>query len=269
MSNLQLPDICKQVIELTHEVGSFIMTEQKKFTTADIEKKGYNDLVTYVDKGSEKRLIEGLTKILPGSGIIGEESGQIGKEEYTWIIDPLDGTTNFIHKLPCFAISIALVKNKEPLIGVVNELNLKECFSAVKGEGALVNGNKIKVSEHKKMESSFIATGFPYNEFGYHENYMNLFAELMTCTQGLRRIGSASVDLAYVACGRFEAFYDIGLKSWDVAAGALIVKEAGGQLTDFAGGGDYIFGKSIVASNGHIHKEFMVLVQKHFKGRIF
>jgi myo-inositol-1(or 4)-monophosphatase len=264
MNTLQLPDICRQVIDLTHEVGHFIMTEQGKFTSSDIEKKGFNDLVTYVDKGSEKKLVEGLNKILPGSGIVAEEGGETEKKEYTWIIDPLDGTTNFIHKLPCFAISIALVQNKEPLLGVVNELNLKECFSAIKGDGAKKNGKKIHVSEQQKLGNSLIATGFPYNDFKLHENYMSLFKDLMTCTQGLRRIGSASVDLCYVACGRFEAFYEYGLKPWDVAAGALIAKEAEGYLSDFYNENDYIFGKSIVASNGHIHKEFMSLVQKHF-----
>src|ERR1700722_4531812 len=165
MSKLHLDPICSQVIELTHEVGYFILTEQNKFSNTDIQKKGFNDLVTYVDKNAEKALIEGLTKILPGSGILAEESGETEKKEYTWIIDPLDGTTNFIHKLPCFAISIALVQNNEPILGIVNELNLKECFSAIKGEGAKVNGKSIKVSEQGKLENSLIATGFPYNNF--------------------------------------------------------------------------------------------------------
>jgi myo-inositol-1(or 4)-monophosphatase len=203
-------------------------------------------------------------KILPDSGIIAEEGGESEKKEYTWIIDPLDGTTNFIHKVPCYAISIALVKNGEPIIGVVNELNLKECYSAIKGNGAFMNGEKIKVSAVKELENSLIATGFPYNEFDNHDSYMNLFKELMTCTQGLRRIGSASVDLCYVANGRFDAFYESGLKAWDVAAGCLIVKEAGGEITDYSGGGNYIFGKSIVASNSFIHNQFMDRVKKYF-----
>jgi len=264
MSKLHLDSICNQVIELTHEVGHFILTEQNKFSNSDIQKKGFNDLVTYVDKNAEKALIEGLPKILPGSGILAEESGETEKKEYTWIIDPLDGTTNFIHKLPCFAISIALVQNNEPVIGLVNELNLKECFSAIKGEGANVNGKSIKVSAQNRLENSLIATGFPYNDFKLQENYMDLFKYLMTCTQGMRRIGSASVDLCYVACGRFEAFYEYGLKPWDVAAGALIVKEAGGKLAEFNGGADYIFGKTIIATNGLIHKDFALAVDKYF-----
>ncbi|HSY76579.1 MAG TPA: inositol monophosphatase family protein [Bacteroidia bacterium] len=264
MSKLHLDSICKQVIELTHEVGHFIMTEQRKFSDSDIQKKGYNDLVTYVDKSSELALIEGLSKILPGSGILAEESGATEKQEYTWVIDPLDGTTNFIHKLPCFAISIALVKGTEPILGVVNELNLKECFHAIKDEGAKVNGKPITVSAQDKLENSLIATGFPYNDFKLQNNYMELFKYLMTCTQGMRRIGSASVDLAYVACGRFEAFYEYGLKPWDVAAGALIVKEAGGQLAEFNGGNNYIFGKTIIGTNGLIQKAFAKAVSKYF-----
>lgn len=260
--------ICKEVIELTHGVGAFILKEKNKFSPSDIQKKGFNDLVSYVDKTSEKRLIKGLQKILPGSGVLAEEGGGNFDNKYTWVIDPLDGTTNFIHRLPCFAISIALYENKTPIIGVVNELNFKECFSAVKGKGAKVNGKSIEVSSQKKLEDSLIATGFPYNDFGLQNEYMDLFKHLMRTTQGIRRIGSASVDLCYVAMGRFEAFYEYNLKPWDVSGGALIVQEAGGRLSDFSGGNDYLFGKSIVATNGNIHKSFMQIVGKYFNGKI-
>jgi myo-inositol-1(or 4)-monophosphatase len=268
-NSLNLDKICKQVIELTNEVGAFILKEQKKLNSDDIQKKGFNDLVSYVDQISEERLIIGLSKILPGSGILGEEGGgefNIGR--YTWVIDPLDGTTNFIHRLPCFAISIALFENKSPIIGVVNELNFKECFSAIKGKGAKLNGKKIKVSVQDDLSDSLIATGFPYNDFGLQKEYMQLFQELMKCTQGLRRIGSASVDLCYAAMGRFEAFYEYGLKPWDVAAGVLIVQEAGGKVSDFDGGNDYIFGRSIISTNGYLHKSFLEIVKKHFKGKM-
>jgi myo-inositol-1(or 4)-monophosphatase len=259
--------ICEEVVELTHEVGSFILKEQNKFNSSDIIKKGFNDLVSYVDRMSEERLIMGLLKILPGSGILAEEGGGNFNCKYTWVIDPLDGTTNFAHGLPCYAISIALFENMKPVIGVVNELNFKECFTAIKGKGAKVNGKKIEVSEEINLEDSLIATGFPYNNFDRQKEYMQLFEELMKRTQGLRRLGSASVDLCYVAMGRFEAFYEYGLKPWDVSGGMLIVQEAGGKLSDFSGGDDYIFGKSIVASNGHLHKPFMEIVKKHFKGK--
>jgi myo-inositol-1(or 4)-monophosphatase len=265
---LKLKKICKEVIELTNEVGEFILKEKDKFDPSDIEKKGFNDLVSYVDKISEERLILGLLKILPHSGILGEEGGGNFNSQYTWVIDPLDGTTNFIHRLPCFAISIALFENNTPIIGVVNELNFKECFSAIKGKGAKVNGKKIKVSVQDDLSDSLIATGFPYNDFGLQKEYMQLFQELMKCTQGIRRLGSASVDLCYVALGRFEAFYEYGLKPWDVSGGALIVQEAGGKLSDFTGGNDYLFGKSIIATNGHLQKPFLGIVKKHFKGKM-
>jgi myo-inositol-1(or 4)-monophosphatase len=265
MQKLQLNKICKQVIDLSEVTGKFIMREMDKFSPSDIKKKGFNDLVTYVDKNSEKRLIEGLQKILPGSGILAEESGETAKKEYTWVIDPLDGTTNFLHKIPCFAISIGLHKNDYPILGVVNELNHKECFSAVKGEGAKLNGKAISVSPQKKMEDSLIATGFPYNDFKQQGEYLKLFADLMKCSQGIRRIGSASVDMCYVACGRFEVFYEYGLKPWDISAGTIIVEEAKGKVTDFYGGTNHIFGRTIMASNNKLHGPFSRVLQKHFR----
>lgn len=264
MQKLQLNKICRQVIDLSDEAGKFIMRELNRFAPSDIKKKGYNDLVSYVDRHTEQILIKGLHKILPGSGILAEESGETAKKEYTWVIDPLDGTTNFLHKLPCFAISIGLHKNDYPVLGVVNELNRKECFSAIKGEGAKMNGKSISVSPQAKMIDSLVATGFPYNDFRQQGEYMNLFKDLMKCTQGIRRIGSASVDMAYVACGRFEVFYEYGLKPWDISAGTIIVEEAGGKVSDFYGGNNHIFGRTIVASNSTTHKPFLKVLQKHF-----
>jgi myo-inositol-1(or 4)-monophosphatase len=274
--SLPLDKICKEVMELTHEAGKFIMQERDKFSQSDIQKKGFNDLVTYVDKNSEKILIAGLQKILPGSGILAEESGESQtpsaspqggiNKEYTWVIDPIDGTTNFIHRLPCFAISIGLHLNNYPIIGVVNELNQQECFSAIKGEGARLNGKPIQVSAQTKMEDALIATGFPYNDFKQQEAYMDLFKELMQCTQGIRRIGSASVDMCYVACGRFEVFYEYGLKPWDVSAGTIIVEEAGGRVSDFWNGDTHIFERSIIASNKKLHKDFSDVLGKYFPG---
>jgi myo-inositol-1(or 4)-monophosphatase len=274
--SLPLDKICKEVIELTHEAGKFIMQERDKFSQSDIQKKGFNDLVTYVDKNSEKILIAGLQKILPGSGILAEESGEIGPSKsppggrldgYTWVIDPIDGTTNFIHRLPCFAISIGLHLGNYPIIGVVNELNQQECFSAIKGEGARLNGKPIHVSEQTNMEDALIATGFPYNDFKQQDKYMGLFKELMQCTQGIRRIGSASVDMCYVACGRFEVFYEYGLKPWDVSAGTIIVEEAGGRVSDFWNGDTHIFERSIIASNKKLHKDFSDVLGKYFPGK--
>lgn len=260
-----MEDICRQVCELSREVGHFIRNENKQITVDLIEVKGKNDFVTYVDKTSEKKIVEGLLKILPEAGFIAEENTLSVKGlVYNWIIDPLDGTTNFIHSLPCYAISIALVRNNEPILGVVYEINLDECFYAWENGNAYLNGKVISVSKASKLSDALIATGFPYYNYDRLDQYMELFRHLMQTTHGLRRLGSAATDLAYVACGRFEAFYEYNLKPWDVAAGAIIVKQAGGKVTDFSGGNNYIFGKEIVASNHHIFEEFFSTVKRFF-----
>ena len=261
---LKLKKICKEVIELTHEVGDFILKEKNKFNPSDIQKKGFNDLVSYVDKTSEKRLIKGLHKILPGSGILGEEGGGNFDNKYTWVIDPLDGTTNFIHSIPLYAISIALKQNDEIVVGVVYEINLKECFYAWIGGDAYLNESIIKVSETADINDSLIATGFPYYDYSRLNEYMNIFTYLLQNSRGLRRLGSAAVDLAYVACGRFEAFYEYGLRPWDVAAGAFIVQQAGGVNTDFSGGDNYIFGKEIISCTKNMNDAFTELIKSNF-----
>jgi myo-inositol-1(or 4)-monophosphatase len=261
----RLEDLCKDVTLITAETGKFILNERKNFKSSSIEKKGHNDLVSYVDKTAEKMIVEGLLKILPEAGFITEEkTSEVKGAEYNWIIDPLDGTTNFIHGLPCFCISIALMKDKEIILGVVHELNFDECFYGFKDGGAFLNGRKISVSDTKSLSESLMATGFPYHNYDRMKPYMEIFDYCMHNTHGLRRLGSAAADLAYVACGRFEGFYEYGLNSWDVAGGALIVKEAGGVVTDFKGGTDFIFGAEIIATNAFIAEEFSEIVKNKF-----
>lgn len=243
-ANIELP-----VKSLVKEVGSFIHTESKKFTSASIELKGLNDLVSYVDKEAEEMLVIGLTNILPHAGFITEEgTAHNEKEPYVWIIDPLDGTTNFIHGLPVYSISVALLYQKQLVLGLVYEINKKELFYAHKGGGAWLNDKPIEVSPIDKLENSLLATGFPYHNFEGLDTYLDLLKHFMKDTHGLRRMGSAAVDLAYVACGRFEGFFEYNLNPWDVAGGAFIVHEAGGIVTDFKGGDNYLFGKSIIAA---------------------
>jgi myo-inositol-1(or 4)-monophosphatase len=262
---VNLEVICQQVVELTHQVGAFISREAASFDVSKLEYKGTNNLVSYVDKEAEKAIIEGLSGILPGAGFIGEEGTSDFRSDTTnWIIDPLDGTTNFVHGLPPYAISIGLLHNGELLIGVVYELNLKECFYAWQGGGAYCNGKQISVSRADSVKDSLIATGFPYHEFGRMDTYLAILKEFMQHSHGVRRLGSAATDLAYVAAGRFEAFYEYNLNAWDVAAGILLVQEAGGKVTDFDGGNDYIFGGRLVAS-GHIGDEMLKLINKHWK----
>lgn len=262
--NLQI--LCQQVCDLSRETGDFIRKERLKFSSSKVETKGKNDFVSYVDKTSEKRIVEGLEKLLPQSGFIAEEGTSTKKGEvYNWIIDPLDGTTNFIHGIPCFAISIALMRNNELIMGVIYEINFDECFYAWEGSKAYLNGTEIQVSEATKLSDSLIATGFPYYDYARMKEYLDLFQHFMKNTHGLRRLGSAATDLAYVACGRFEGFYEYSLQPWDVAAGAFIVKQAGGKVSDFNGGENYIFGKEIVAGNANCFPEFLDAVQLFFK----
>jgi myo-inositol-1(or 4)-monophosphatase len=257
--------LCQDVCLLTKKVGVFIKEQQEQFSSAKIEVKGKNDFVSYVDKTAEKKLVEGLSTLLPEAGFIAEEGTSTKKgEHYNWIIDPLDGTTNFIHGLPCFAISIALMRDNRLVMGIIYEINLDECFYAWEGSKAYLNGKEISVSANSTLASSLLATGFPYYDYQRMDEYMELFKYFMKNTRGLRRLGSAATDLAYVACGRFEGFYEYSLQPWDVAAGAFIVQQAGGKVTDFKGGDGYIFGKEIVAGNAASFEEFLGAVQKFF-----
>jgi myo-inositol-1(or 4)-monophosphatase len=254
--------LTRSVVALCHRVGSFQLLHFNRVETKQIDDKGLNQLVSFVDVESEKLLAEGLFELLPGSGILGEENTQntAGDFEYTWIIDPLDGTTNYLHGLPVFSISIALVQGGETLLGVVYAPALDETFYATRGEGADLNGEPISVSSVGSLKNSLLATGFPYYEFEKSNEYLDLLQTLMKSTHGLRRMGSAAIDLAYTACGRFDGFYEMDLNAWDVAAGALIVQEAGGVVTDFSGGSNYLFGKQIVAGNASIHADLQPLV---------
>lgn len=263
--SLNLQTLCQEVCTLAKETGGFLRSERNKFSTDKIEVKGKNDFVSYVDKTSEKLIVGTLSKLLPEAGFIAEEGTSSKKGDvYNWVIDPLDGTTNFIHGLPCFAISIALMRNEELVLGVVYEVNFDECFYAWEGSKAYLNEREISVSGVSKLSDSLLATGFPYYDYAKMEEYLKLFSYFMKNTHGLRRLGSAATDLAYVACGRFEGFYEYSLQPWDVAAGAFIVQQAGGKVTDFNGGDKYIFGKEIVAGNTAFFDEFLTVVKKHF-----
>ena len=261
---MNLPELTRAVISLSREVASFIRTESTRFTEANVESKSLNNLVSYVDKGAEQRFVDGLSKLLPEAGFIAEEGTGERAVELNWVIDPLDGTTNFIHGIPCYCTSVALMRGDDILLGVVLEVTRDECFSAWKDGGAFLDGATIRVSGRRTLVESLLATGFPYDDFGREAQYMELLRALMHNSRGIRRLGSAAADLAYVACGRFEAFYEYGLNPWDVAAGALIVAEAGGTVTDFSGGGRYVFGEEIVASNGTIHAELIGPIGKFF-----
>jgi myo-inositol-1(or 4)-monophosphatase len=259
--DVNLKNICAEVVMLARNTGKVIMAERKK-NNLDIQSKGTNDFVTHIDKLSEELIVARLSTVLPQAGFIAEENTRSNKGEvYNWVIDPIDGTTNFIHGLSPFAISIALMEHDEVVMGVVYELGLDECFYAWKNGGAWLDGSSIHVSSRKTVADSLIATGFPYTSFAQMGKFLESLDYFMRKSHGMRRLGSAATDLAYVACGRFEAFYEYNLKPWDVAAGAVIVIEAGGRMSDFAGGGNYIFGGELVATNHEIYAEFLTDVK--------
>lgn len=254
MDSNQLQKLHRQLIAISIEVGDFIA--QQQLAPSQIEEKSFNNLVSFVDKTAEKMFVDALAKMLPEAGFIAEEgTGSPNKEGYNWIIDPLDGTTNFIHQIPCYCTSVALHGPNGLELGVIYEPHRKEVFSAISGQGAWLNEKKIEVSKTENLERSLLATGFPYDDFGRQEAYMELLKDLTTNTRGIRRLGSAALDLAYVGCGRFEAFYEYNLNPWDVAAGILIVKEAGGHVTGFQDSTDPLFGADILASNGFTHEQ--------------
>ncbi len=259
---LNLEELCMKVIEISREAGKFMQREAANFDISKIEHKGTNDLVSYVDKETEKTLVKKLAAILPEAGFITEEGTvEKGDKVLKWIIDPLDGTTNFLHRLPTYSISIALMEGETLLLGVVNEVNLQEVFYAWKGGGAYCNGKKIQVSPINKLDSSLVATGFPYNLLTQSDNYFKIIQAFVEKTHGVRRLGSAAIDLAYVACGRFEGYFEFNLKIWDIAAGILIVQEAGGKVCDFSGGNDYLYGKELLAS-GNLQSPMLEVIRK-------
>lgn len=267
---MELASLCLEVCNLVQRIGKEILIERTKFNESSIEIKGLNDLVSYVDKEAEQKLVAGLKNLLPEADFITEEGTEgisdfenLDSEKLYWIIDPLDGTTNFIHNLPIFAVSVALWRQDGLLIGVVYEPNRDECFYAWKNGGTWLKDKQLRVDHSKKLQASLLATGFPYFDFVKVENYLSAVKEFMQKSHGLRRMGSAAVDLAYVAAGRFEGFFEYNLKPWDVAGGALLVLEAGGSVSDFSGNQNFLFGKEIIAAGG-AYSEIVEVIQRNW-----
>ncbi|HRH56866.1 MAG TPA: inositol monophosphatase family protein [Chitinophagales bacterium] len=260
-----LLDIQEQTILAVEKASLFIQKETGKIHQHHIETKALNSLVTYVDKEAEKILVTELQKIISNASFLTEENTVAQTQgEWQWIVDPLDGTTNFIHQVPVFGISVGLKYKDEIVVGVVYELNRNELFYASKNNGAFLNGDKITVSATAKLSDCLVATGFPYYDFDLLDNYLTFFKYLMTHTRGIRRLGSAAIDLCFTACGRFDAFFEYSLSPWDVAAGALILKEAGGHLYDFKGGNNWLYGRQILGSNPYISEEILKIIKEKF-----
>ncbi len=259
---MNLDSLLKQTIEISKKAGRFIESERSGFQFNQIEYKGQNDLVSYVDKQAEKLLVDSLGKILPEAGFIAEE-GTGEAKKVNWVIDPLDGTTNFMHGLPPYSVSIGLMDGIELLLGVIYIIPTDECYYATRKGKAYCNEEIIKVSDVRNFNEGLYITGYPYRDFSKIENFNKLMYYFLANTHGLRRFGSAAADLAYVASGKSEGFFEFFLNPWDVAAGSLIVQQAGGVVTDFSGGDNYIHGRELIAGT-HVHAEMQKIIYEHW-----
>lgn len=249
-----MKDYLSVAIEASEQAGKIIRERIGTITADEITQKSISDYVTEVDVYSEKTIIDFIKKHFPSHQIMAEESSNnYKKAEYLWIIDPLDGTTNFIHGFPVIAVSIALMYKGEIVLGVVHDPTRQETFYAEKGSGAFLNEKKIKVSKNILPELSLIATGFPFRKKHYIDTYIKIFRELLYSVSDLRRPGAAAIDLAYVASGRVDGFFEFALSPWDIAAGVILIKEAGGAVSDFEGGEEYLKTGNIIAGNPVIH----------------
>ncbi len=255
-------NICVEVCEIARAAGRFIAAERSRFSVDRVEEKGVNNLVSYVDKQAERQIVSALRTLLPEAGFITEE-GSVAPDksaEYQWVIDPLDGTTNFIHGLPPYAVSIALMHRDRVVVGVVHEVTLNETFYAWQGSAAYLNGAPIAVSSVPVVARGLIVTGLAYDTQGVMETFMRSFEYFNRHSHGARRLGSAATDLVYVAAGRCDAFYQVNLSPWDVAAGGFIVERAGGKIAEFDRGTDWVFGRSVIATNAHLWDEIQAQV---------
>jgi myo-inositol-1(or 4)-monophosphatase len=247
------------------EAGAYLRQRQLTFDRSVVELKSMNALVSDVDRSTEELIVQRLTHIFPEAGFLTEEETtfQATDSQYTWVIDPLDGTTNFVHGLPIFSVSIALLKEDWPVVGVVYEVGMDECFTAYEGGGAFLNGKRIQVTSTTRLEDSLLATGFPYYNFSKLQGFQNTLAHMYQHTRGVRRIGTAAVDLAYTACGRFDGYFEYGLSPWDVAAGVVLVREAGGIVTNFENKNVPVASESVIAANKSIHPVVYTIVEQN------
>ena len=263
---MDLQELLPTVIKTAKLAGSFIREERNNFDIDKLEYKGSNDLVSYVDREAERIVVSELSALLPQAGFITEEQTvSQTTADFRWVIDPLDGTTNFVQGIPYFSVSIALISKDTPVLGVVYEINQDECFYALQDGKAFCNDREIRVSEASTLGESVITSGYPHSNFQWLSSYQDIVSALMPQTLSMRRMGSAAVDLAYVACGRTSCFFEPNLNSYDVAAGALIVQQAGGRVTDFQGGNDWLFGREIIAANG-THLDVLEVIRAHWSG---
>jgi len=254
-------------VKAARAAGDIIVRNMDRLDRLKITTKQNNDFVSNVDYQSEQAIIDILKQAYPDHGILAEESGiQDEKADFQWIIDPLDGTTNYLHGFPQFAVSIALKHKKRLEVGVIYDPLSQELFCASRGNGATLNGKKIRVTSHKGLHNALLGTGFPYYDQSYLDTYLETMKALMQKTAGLRRPGSAALDLAWLAAGRIDGFWEFNLKAWDIAAGVLLVREAGGIVSDFRNQEGYLESGDIIAAAPKVFPEMITIIQKKLKG---
>jgi len=257
-------------LSAARKAGEILERQFERVDLIEIEEKGRNDFVSEVDRAAEKEVIYHLKKAYPDHKFIGEETGVSGakESEFEWIIDPLDGTTNFLHGMPHFAVSLACRKRGQLEHAVVLDPMKREEFTASRGRGASLNGRRIRVTNRPNMNGALIGTGIPFNGFALEHigEFTECLKEVASLTAGIRRAGSAALDLAYVAAGRFDGFWEMNLKEWDMAGGALLIKEAGGMISDFKGGNKYMEQGHVVCASPKVFKPLLQIVNKHMSG---
>ncbi|MCU7932003.1 MAG: inositol-1-monophosphatase [Candidatus Thiodiazotropha sp. (ex Codakia rugifera)] len=255
-------------VRAAREASRVITRNFNRIDRLTISDKGSNDFVSEVDRNAEAVIINVLREKYPHHAILAEESGKHAGDDYQWIIDPLDGTTNFLHGFPQFAISIALKIKGRLEIGVVYDPINEEMFTASRGEGALLNDRKIRVSGRKSLEGALLGTGLPYRDFRFTDNYLGMLKDLMKDSAGVRRPGSAALDFAYLAAGRTDGFWELGLSVWDFAAGAVLVREAGGLVTDIGGGERFLDTGNVIAGNIKVHNAMLKRILPHLDDKL-
>lgn len=250
-------------VDAAWQAARLIRTHAGRIDEDAVREKGWHDPVTQADEEAQRIITGALSRAFPAFDVLAEEGATDAAavaEGYRWIVDPIDGTTNFTRGVPPYAVSIALQRGADVVVGVVLDVAREELFTAVRGGGAFCNGTRIRVSPTRILDQALLTTGFPYRSFDHVDAYLQVLRRAMHATRGLRRPGAASVDLAYVACGRFDGFFETGLNAWDVAAGALLVEEAGGRVTDYHGAPNPLFARQILASNGLLHAALLDLL---------
>jgi myo-inositol-1(or 4)-monophosphatase len=255
-------------VKAARRAGQIINRASLDVDALTVTSKRYNDFVSEVDRAAEAAIIETLLEAYPRHAILAEESGTLGESEFQWIIDPLDGTTNFLHGFPQYCVSIALSHRGVITQAVVYDPSRNDLFTATRGSGAFLNERRIRVSKRALLKDALIGTGFPFRDFTHLDAYLAMFRDLVQKTAGVRRPGSAALDLAYTAAGRFDGFWEIGLNIWDIAAGSLLVLEAGGLVGDFRGDEGYLKSGNIVAGNPKIFAQLLQVIAPHLTDKL-